>query len=178
MFAVEDDRNRAFELIVEKYSKRVYWIIRKMVISHHDSDDLTQNVFLKVWGSLATFRSESGLYTWIYRIAVNESLSFLRSKKTGFFVSENDVSRQLEQTIDQEGLFDGDAVEKAVHKAILRLPNKQRIVFNLRYFDEMPYEDMSKVLETSVGALKASYHHATQKVEEYLSKELEDYQQR
>lgn len=171
MFADEDSRNRAFSLLVDRYSKRIYWVIRKIVVSHHDADDLVQNVFLKLWHSLCQFRGESGLYTWMYRIAVNEALSFMRSRKSNFFVSAEDNAMQLERIAADEGLFDGSLVEAAVNRAILRLPTKQRVVFTLRYYDEMPYEQMSEVLGTSVGALKASYHHAVHKVEEYLSKE-------
>lgn len=171
MFAVQDSRSHAFELLVEKYSKRIYWAVRKIVVSHHDADDLVQDIFLKLWNALPTFRGDSGLYTWIYRIAINESLSLLRRRKSHFFASDADTSAQLEQISLEEGLGGGDAITAAMDRAILRLPTKQRIVFNLRYYDEMPYSEMSQVLGTSEGALKASYHHAVQKIEESLKQE-------
>lgn len=171
MFAIQESRSRAFELLVEKYSKRIYWAVRKIVVSHHDADDLVQDIFIKLWHSMPTFRGDSGLYTWIYRIAVNESLSLLRKRKTRFFASDADTSAQLEQISQAEGLTDGDAITYAMEQAIINLPTKQRIVFNMRYYDEMPYQQMSEILDTSVGALKASYHHAVQKIEESLKKE-------
>ncbi|CDN32486.1 RNA polymerase ECF-type sigma factor [Mucinivorans hirudinis] len=167
----EGSRERAFSLLVEKYSQRLYWVVRKMVISHHDTDDIIQNVLIKLWSALPTFRGESGLYTWIYKIAVNEALSTLRSKKRGFIVSESDVSHQLDALIQEEGLSDGNTLTDALNRAVLRLPTKQRLVFNLRYYDEVPYQEMSEILDTSVGALKASYHHAVQKIEEQLKME-------
>lgn len=174
MFADEQTRHQAFTLIVDKYSQRLYWIIRKVVISHHDADDLTQNVMIKAWSSLTSFRSESSLYTWLYRIAVNESLSFLRSKRTRFFVPFGDNTSQLERIAEAENLFDGDSIQKALQKALIRLPAKQRTVFNMRYYDQMPYEQMSAVLDTSVGSLKASYHHAAKKIEEWVQQEIVD----
>lgn len=171
MFAVDENRSHAFGLLVDKYSKRIYWAIRKIVVSHHDADDLVQEVFIKLWNSIPTFRGDAGLYTWIYRIAINESLSLLRKRKTRFFASDADTSAQLEQVSQDEGLLSGDSITQAVERAILQLPTKQRIVFNMRYYDEMPYQQMSEILETSVGALKASYHHAAQKIEESLKKE-------
>ena len=174
MFARDEDRNRAFSLIVEKYSRRIYWVIRKMVVSHCDADDLTQNVMVKLWTSLPGFRGESGLYTWIYRIAMNESLSFLRNKRSRFFVSlsgEN-LARELTNLMASDNLYDGDRIQAALDKAVLRLPTKQRMVFNMRYYDEMPYETMEEMLGTSQGALKASYHHAVRKVEQWLEQEI------
>ena len=174
MFARDEDRNRAFSLIVEKYNRRIYWVIRKMVVSHCDADDLTQNVMVKLWTSLPGFRGESGLYTWIYRIAMNESLSFLRNKRSRFFVSlsgEN-LARELTNLMASDNLYDGDRIQAALDKAVLRLPTKQRMVFNMRYYDEMPYETMEEMLGTSQGALKASYHHAVRKVEQWLEQEI------
>lgn len=171
MFAAPESRSRAFEYLVDKYSKRIYWAVRKIVVSHHDADDLVQDIFLKLWNALPTFRGDAGLYTWIYRIAVNESLSLLRRRKSHFFVSESDTSAQLLQISKEEGLADGDTITAAMERAILSLPTKQRVVFNLRYYDEMPYQEMSEVLGTSVGALKASYHHAVQKIEDALRSE-------
>lgn len=171
MYAEESERGRAFELLVEKYSKRIYWTVRKIVVCHADADDVTQNILLKLWNSLSTFRGDAGLYTWIYKIAVNESLSMLRKRRGGLFVSQSSMANQLEQISQNEGLAASDAITQAMERAILRLPTKQRVVFNLRYYDELPYNDMAQILNTSVGALKASYHHATQKIEAALKSE-------
>lgn len=167
-----DTREAAFVQLVDRYSRRLYWTVRKIVVSHHDADDVVQNVFLKVWNSIGTFRGESGLFTWLYRIAVNESLSLLRSRKTGLFSSLDDGGASFDRIVADEGLFDGDAVERALARAVGRLPAKQRAVFTLRYWDEMPYEEMATVLGTSVGALKASYHHAVAKVERWVRGEI------
>ncbi|MCH5306066.1 MAG: sigma-70 family RNA polymerase sigma factor [Rikenella sp.] len=165
-------REAAFVQLVDRYSQRLYWTVRKIVVSHHDADDVVQNVFLKVWNSVGTFRGESGLFTWLYRIAVNESLSLLRSRRSGLFSSIDDRGASFDRIVDSEGLFDGEAAERALARAVGRLPAKQRAVFALRYWDEMPYEEMAAVLETSVGALKASYHHAVAKVERWVRYEI------
>jgi RNA polymerase sigma-70 factor (ECF subfamily) len=164
----EGKKEIAFGLIVKKYGERIYWHIRKMVISHEDADDLTQNTLVKAWHALPDFREESRLYTWLYRISTNEVLTFLKRKRFKNILSLNDVSRQIENTLEADSFFNGDEVQKALYKAILKLPEKQRIVFNMRYFEEMKYEEMSEILGTSVGALKASYHHAHQKIEEAM----------
>jgi RNA polymerase sigma-70 factor (ECF subfamily) len=168
-FREPEGQNYAFNLLVRKYQQKLYWVIRRMVIDHDDSDDLLQNVWVKVWQNLGNFKAESQLYTWLYRIAANESLTFLSSRKKRFFFSLNDVEKELEDKVAHDPAFNGDEIQLKLQKAILTLPEKQRIVFQLRYYDEMPYEDMSKVLDTSVGALKASYHHAAKKVENYLT---------
>ncbi|MCC8062711.1 MAG: sigma-70 family RNA polymerase sigma factor [Rikenellaceae bacterium] len=165
------EREAAFVQLVDRYSQRIYWTVRKIVVSHHDADDVVQNVFLKVWSSAASFRGESGLFTWLYRIAVNESLSLIRSRRSSLFASLDDGSG-FARIVGSEGLFDGDAIEKALARAVGRLPAKQRAVFTLRYWDEMPYEQMSAVLDTSVGALKASYHHAAAKVEQWVRRDV------
>lgn len=164
----ESKRNLAFQVLVDKYQERLYWHIRKIVINHEDADDVLQNTFIKVWKSIGNFREESSLYTWLYRIATNESLTFISSKKRRSFMPMNDVSEYLMNNLTSDPYFEGDEIQLKLQKAILRLPEKQRLVFNLKYFDEMKYEEMSKVLDTSVGALKASFHHAVKKVEEYL----------
>lgn len=161
-------RDAAFGLIVKKYGERIYWHIRKMVICHEDADDLTQNTLVKAWHALDDFREESRLYTWLYRIATNEVLTFLKRKKFKNLISLQEISRQLENSLEADSFFNGDEVQKALYKAIHKLPEKQRIVFNLRYFEEMKYEEMSEILGTSVGALKASYHHAHQKIQESM----------
>ncbi len=168
----QEVREAAFVRLVEEYSQRIYWTVRKIVVSHHDADDVVQNVFLKVWNSVGGFRGESGLFTWLYRIAVNESLSLLRSRRTGLFSSLDDGGAAFDRIVADEGLFDGEAAERALARAVGRLPAKQRAVFTLRYWDEMPYEQMSEVLGTSVGALKASYHHAVTKVEQWVRREV------
>lgn len=163
-----ETRNYGFNLLVRKYQQRMYWVIRKMVIDHDDADDITQDVFVKVHRSIHHFREDAQLFTWIYRIATNECLSFLQKKKRRFFLPLEDVSRELSQQLDSSSHVVGDEIQKKLQKALLQLPDKQRLVFNMKYFEEMPYEIMSEVTGTSVGALKASYHHAVKKIEEYL----------
>jgi RNA polymerase sigma-70 factor (ECF subfamily) len=168
LFVEGDNPNYAFNLIVRKYQERLYWHIRKMVISHDDTDDVLQNTFIKAWYALPEFRGDSQLFTWLYRIATNESLTFLKKKRTKFLLPLVDVERQLSHSIEEDPYFNGDALQKKLQKAVLKLPEKQRLVFNMRYYDEMKYEDISAVLGTSVGALKASYHHAVQKIEKLM----------
>lgn len=165
-------REAAFVRMVDRYSQRIYWTVRKIVVSHHDADDVVQNVFLKVWGSASGFRGESGLFTWLYRIAVNESVSLIRSRRGGLFSSLDDGGGGFDRIVASEGLIDGEGIERSLARAVSRLPAKQRAVFTLRYWDEMPYEEMSRVLDTSVGALKASYHHAVGKVEQWVREDL------
>lgn len=161
-------RNKALTLLIERYQKRLYWHIRKIVIAHEDADDVLQNTFIKIWKGLEGFNQESALYTWLYRIATNEALGFLRQKTRLRTESIHPIEYQLAQYLETDPLFKGDAIQRKLQQAILTLPEKQRIVFNMRYFDEMPYEQMSEILETSVGALKASYHLAAKKIEEQL----------
>ncbi len=168
LFHESDNPNYAFNLIVQKYRERLYWHIRKIVISHDDADDVLQNTLVKAWQALLDFRGDSQLFTWLYRIATNESLTFLKSKRTKFFLPLVDVEKQLANKLADDPYFDGNEMQKQLQKAILSLPEKQRIVFNMRYFDEMKYEDISEILGTSVGALKASYHHAVKKIEELM----------
>lgn len=168
MFNNEASKSFAFNLIMKKYQKRVYSHIRRIVIDHDDTDDILQNTFIKVWSYLGGFKGDSQLFTWIYRIATNESITFLNKKKKRFFIPIIDIENKLSQKLESDPYFTGDAIQLKLQKAILKLPEKQRIVFNMKYFEEMKYEDMSQVLETSVGALKASYHHAVKKIEEFL----------
>jgi len=158
----------AFNLIVEKYKERLYWHIRKIVIIHDDADDVLQNTFIKVWKGLADFREESQLFTWIYRIATNEALTHLKQKRTKYLVPIVDVEKGLSNVIDTDSWFNGDELQKKLQKAILTLPEKQRLVFNMKYFDEMKYEEIAEIVGTSVGALKASYHLAVKKIEKYI----------
>ena len=167
-FAEGDNPNYAFNMIVRKYQEPVYWHVRRLVISHDDANDIVQDVFLKAWQALGSFRRDAALFTWLYRIATNEALSFLKKKKRRYLLPLTDVSRQLEESLEADVYYEGDKMEKQIQKAILSLPEKQRAVFNLRYYDEMKYEDMSGILDTSVGALKASYHHAVKKIQKYI----------
>lgn len=167
-FKTTNSREQAFTGIVKKYQQKLYWHIRRMVISHDDADDVLQNTFIKVWKGLEQFKGEAQLYTWLYRIATNESITFINNKKRKHTEAIETEDSYLHNSLRSERNFDASQAEWKLQQAILTLPEKQRIVFNLRYFDEMPYEEMSKVLDTSEGALKASYHHAVKKVEDYL----------
>ena len=158
----------AFNQIVDTYTERLYWHIRRFLCSHEDSNDLLQDIFIKVWAALPSFRRDAQLYTWIYRIATNEVLNHLRRQKVRAMISLDSVAGILSKKIDEDPYFNGDRLQRELHKAMLRLPEKQRIVFSLRYFDEMKYEDMSQITGTSVGALKASYHHAYNKIKTEL----------
>ena len=161
-------KEKAFTAIIKKYQEKLYWHIRRMVVDHDDANDVLQNMFIKVWNALDNFREDSQLYTWLYRIATNESLTFLQQQKRRSAVSLNDVESGLSNKIKADAGFDANKLEWKLQVAIQQLPEKQRAVFNLRYYDEMPYEEMSRVLETSEGALKASYHHAVKKIEEFI----------
>jgi RNA polymerase sigma factor (sigma-70 family) len=168
LFRNPDRKNYAFNLIIRKYQERLYWHIRKIVIGHEDTDDLLQNTYLKAWKGLENFRGESQIYTWLYRIATNEALSFLKEKRRKFFLPLINVEKTLISGLESDPYFNGDELQLKLQKAILKLPEKQRLVFNMRYFDEMKYEDMALILDTSVGALKASYHHAVKKIEAFI----------
>jgi RNA polymerase sigma-70 factor (family 1) len=168
-FKNPDSRNWAFNQLVRQYQQKVYWHVRKMVIDHDEADDLTQEVFIKIWKHLPNFRQDAQLYTWIYRIATNECLNFLKSKKRRFFLPINDISEELSQKIDANAGPDADEIQLKLQKALLKLPDKQRLVFNMRYYDELKYEEIAEILGTSVGALKASYHHAAKKIEDFLT---------
>ena len=167
-FQQEETRHLAFHHLVKKYQQRLYWHIRKIVIDHDDANDIIQNVFLKVWKSLDRFRADSRLYTWLYRIATNESITFLNSKRRRFFLPLVDVEKELAAKLDSGYLMNGEKIQLKLQKAILRLPPRQRVVFNMKYFDGMKYDEIAEVLGVTVGALKASYHHAVKKIEEYL----------
>ncbi|MDA3954478.1 MAG: RNA polymerase sigma factor [Bacteroidales bacterium] len=171
LFKDVEKRNYAFNLIVRKYQEKLYWHIRKIVIKHEDSNDILQNTFIKVWKGLDGFREDSKLYTWLYRIATNESLTFLKQQKTKYLLPIVDYENNLKETLVSDVYFNGNEIQCKLQKAVLDLPEKQRIVFNMKYFDEMKYDDMSKILETSVGALKASYHHAVKKIEKYFTED-------
>ncbi|TAG08254.1 MAG: RNA polymerase sigma factor [Sphingobacteriia bacterium] len=163
-----DTRNEALSLLISKYQQRLYWHIRKIVIDHDDTDDVLQNTFIKIWKGLENFKGDSALFTWLYRIATNEALGFLRKKQKENTQSIHPIEYQLSKSLESDHYFKGDTIQLKLQQAILTLPEKQRIVFNMRYYDEMPYEQMSEILETSVGALKASYHHEAKKIEAFI----------
>ncbi len=166
------EREKAFNGIVSAYSERLYWHIRRFTCNHEDTNDLLQEVFVKIWTALPSFRRDAQLFTWIYRIATNEVLNHLRKQKFRLMVSLDSEASYLERKIDDDPYFNGNSLQRELHKAIQRLPQKQRVVFNLRYFDEMKYDDISEITGTSVGALKASYHHAYNKIKDDLEKNL------
>lgn len=167
-FRHSSTREHAFREILGRYHKKVYWLIRRIVIDHDDADDVSQNTFIKVWEKLDQFREDSKLYTWIFRIATNEALNFINRKKNT--VSMDETPAELLEKLVAGNHFDGNSAELKLQQAILTLPEKQRLVFNMKYYDDMKYEDISEVVGTSVGALKASYHHAVKKIEDYLAK--------
>lgn len=160
--------NYAFNLIVEKYKKNIYFYIRRLVIDHDDADDLLQITFIKAWKGLEKFREDSTLFTWLYRIATNESISFLNQKKRKFFIPLINIENDLKNKLQSDYYFNGDELQLKLQKAILTLPEKQRIVFNMKYYQDLKYEEISEILGTSIGALKASYHLAVKKIETYI----------
>jgi RNA polymerase sigma-70 factor (ECF subfamily) len=167
-FQNEQTRNEAFNLLLKKYQQKIYWHIRRMVIDHDDADDLAQDVFIKVWKNLAGFRNDAQLYTWMYRIATNECITFLNKKKQKNNIPIDDVAYELADTLADSTYFNGDQAQRKLQEALLTLPDKQRLVFNMKYFDGMKYDEISDVVGTSVGALKASFHLAVKKIEAYL----------
>lgn len=169
MLKDDSQKRKAFDIIVKEYSQSLYWQIRKMVLCHDDADDVLQNTFLKVWTNIDQFRGESRLSTWIYRIAINETYTFLNKERQRNQSSITDLEDIIVQNLQSDPYFSGDEAALKLQKAILGLPEKQRLVFNMRYYDEMKYEKMSEILGTSVGALKASYFHAVKKIEAYMN---------
>ncbi len=167
-FRSPDTKESAYTSLIRKYQEKIYWHIRRMVVEHDDANDVLQNVLIRVWNGLGNFREDSQLYTWLYRIATNECLTWLEQQKKRSSVSLSEVESGLSNKIKADKHFDPNKIEWKLQLAIQQLPEKQRLVFGLRYYDEMPYEQMSKVLETSEGALKASYHHAVKKIEDYM----------
>ncbi len=167
-FLDENTKHYAFNLLVRQYQQRLYWHVRRILLEHDDSNDVIQNVFIKVWNNLANFRGDSQLFTWLYRIATNEAISFLKQKKRRAFVSFSDLEYEMASGLDNDVLFTGDQIQKKLQEAILKLPAQQRLVFNMKYFDGMKYEEISEILDLSVGGLKATYHHAVKKITKYL----------
>ena len=173
LFQRTETKEKAFTAIIKKYQEKLYWHVRRLVVTHDDANDVLQNVFIKVWNGLTNFREDSQLYTWLYRIATNESLSFLeQQKRRGTISLDEEGSETLANQVRADTNFDANKLEWKLQVAIQQLPERQRLVFNLRYFDEMPYQEMSRILDTSEGALKASYHHAARKIEEFIKKLL------
>ena len=168
LLQTEGNPEKGFRLLMEKYQERLYWVVRRMVTDHEDANDVVQNCLIKVYRSIQSFEGKSQLYTWLYRIATNEAITFLNREKRRMATSMDDESNYLSGKLQADPFFDGDEAQAKLFRAMELLPDKQRLVFNLRYFEEMSYEDMSNVLETSVGALKASFHHAVKKIENHI----------
>lgn len=168
LFHEEKREEEAFRCLVDKYKERLYWHIRKILISHEDTDDVLQNVFVKIWQGMREFRFESKLYTWMYRIATNESLNFLDEKRRKVYGNSDEISGFLENTLESDPFFSGDEIQRELQKAILTLSDRQRLVFNMKYFDDLSYEDMARILDVAVGTLKATYHNAVKKIEASL----------
>lgn len=163
-----DTQRQGFANLVDKYSERLYWQIRKMIYSHEDANDILQDVFIKAWLNIDKFRGDAKLSTWLYKIAINESITFINRSKAKLNLSIDDSDSFLIEKLEGDEYFDGDDAQLLLQKAIVTLPEKQRLVFQMKYFSEMKYDEMSDILGTSVGALKASYHHAVKKVERFL----------
>ena len=165
-----DTQQQSFARVVEEYSERLYWQIRKMVYSHEDANDILQDVFIKAWLNIENFRGDAKLSTWLYKIAINESITFINRSKAKMNLSIDDDDSFLINQLEGDEYFDGDNAQLILQKAVVSLPEKQRLVFQMKYFDEMKYDDISAILGTSVGALKASFHHAVKKVEAFIKK--------
>lgn len=157
----------AFSIVVSHFSQKIYWLVRRMVTYHDDADDIVQETFIKAWSNIDKFRGDSKISTWLYRIAVNETLSFLEKNRNNV-ISLNSPEGEIANLIEGDAYFNGDRVDALFQEALSRLPHKQRLTFNMKYFEEMKYEQISEILDTSVGALKASYHFAVKKIETFL----------
>ncbi len=165
----EHQQEEAFKTLLANYQERLYWHVRRIVLNHDDADDVLQNTFIKVYRNIRSFKGDSAIYSWMYRIATNESISFLNQKAKKYKLSSEELQEKMVGNLQSDVYFDGDEVQLQLQKAIATLPEKQRLVFNMKYFDNMKYEHISEVLDTSVGALKASYHHAVKKIEAYIT---------
>lgn len=166
LYRTKGKQEQAFGILVKEYQEKMYWHIRRMVVSHADADDVVQNTLVKVWKALPKFRADSGLYTWIYRIATNEAISFLNQRKKRSAQHIDDPEMLALSRLTSDELFDGDALQAKLYAVIETLPSKQKLVFQMKYLEELKYQEISEILDTSVGALKASYHHAVKKIEE------------
>ena len=170
---IQDEKtiNYGFNLLMDKYQDKVYSVIRRMVIDHDAADDAAQETFVKVWKNIESFKGDSKLYTWIYRIATNEALNHLRKKKRRFFIPIGDIEHELSSSLDTDIYYSGDEIQLKLQKALLKLPEKQRLVFNMKYFEEMKFKDIAEVMDVSVGSLKAQYHHAVKKIEKFIKED-------
>ena len=160
----------AFRSLMSQYKERLYWHIRKIALNHDDADDILQNTFIKIYKNINSFNEDSKLYTWIYRIATNEAITFINKRAKTMHVDISDMQYKMAEQLQEDDLYDGDEIQLMLQKAIATLPQKQQLVFNMKYFDEIKYDEMSEILETSVGALKASYFHAVKKIEDFIKK--------
>jgi RNA polymerase sigma-70 factor (ECF subfamily) len=168
----ETTRAKAFEVLLNKYKERLYWHIRRIVLNHDDADDVLQNTFIKVFRSIDGFEGKSKLYSWLYRIATNEALSFLTSKSRKLGISDHDLQNRMVLNLKADSYFEGDEIQYKLQEAIATLPEKQKLVFNMKYFDDLKYQEISAILDTSVGGLKASYHLAVKKIESLIKDSL------
>ena len=164
-----DTQETAFNKLLSDYKERLYWHVRKIVIDHNDADDVLQNTFLKVFENINNFKGNSSIYTWMFRIATNESLNYINKKAKKLGVSNEEWIVKKSDKLESDPYFEGGEIELKLQKAISRLPEKQRIVFNMRYFEEMKYKKISEILRKSEGGLKASYHHAVKKIKTFLN---------
>ncbi len=162
---------KAFEVLVNTYKERLYWHIRRIVLNHDDTDDVLQNTFIKVYKNIDNFNGDSKLYSWMYRIATNEALTFLKKKSKKLRVSDTELQDKMIDNLQADVYFEGDEIQLKLQKAVATLPEKQKLIFNMKYFEEMKYEEISNILDTSVGGLKASYHLAVKKVESFLKED-------
>ena len=167
----KDTRARAFEVLINTYKERLYWHIRRIVLNHDDTDDVLQNTFIKIFRNIDKFKGDSKLYSWMYRIATNEALTFLKAKSKKLGVSNDELQERMVDNLQADVYFEGDEIQLKLQKAIALLPEKQKLVFNMKYFEELKYDEISEILETSVGGLKASYHLAVKKIEASLKGE-------
>lgn len=168
LIALQSDINSSFRKLIALYQQRLYWHIRNMVKNHDDTDDILQNVYIKVYNNINNFKGDSKLYSWLYRIATNESITFLNKKAKKYNITNEELSQKLVQNLEADIYYDGNLIQLKLQKAIATLPRKQQQVFNMKYFQELKYKEISEILQTSEGALKASYHIATKKIEEFL----------
>ena len=167
---IQDEKtiNYGFNSLMDKYQEKVYWVIRRMVIEHEVANDVAQETFVKVWKNIGSFKGDSKLYTWIYRIATNEAFNHLRKKKIRFFIPIGDIEYELSSSLDTDIYYSGDEIQLKLQKALLKLPEKQRLVFNMKYFEEMKFKDIAEIMDVSIGGLKAQYHHAVKKIEKFI----------
>ena len=165
-------QREAFARIVKEYSEQLYWQVRRLVLTHEDANDILQNTFIKAWTNIEYFRGDAKMSTWLYRIALNECLTFLNKQRASQQLSIDEAETEMMNQLESDTYFDGDETQKIFLQAVKQLPDKQQMIFNLKYFKEIKYEEISEILGTSIGALKASYHHAVKKIESFLEKHL------